>query len=105
MEQLVWKRRAGFTADIDRLFRAKQNLRINNQSTHNAGLFTSFWKWDNLTIPISFAKQTVLIAIHKMDLYEKSWNECNLSELQNNLLIATPLKEYNNRAGITPLYM
>ena len=50
---------------------------------------------------MSFAKLTVLIVNHQMDLNEKSWNECSLSELQNNLLIAPPLKESNNHADIT----
>ena len=50
---------------------------------------------------MNVAKLTVLIANHKMDLIEKSWNECTLSELQNNLLIAPPLKESNNHADIT----
>ena len=42
---------------------------------------------------VNFAEQTVPIAIHKMNLNEKSRNE---SELENNLLIAPLLKEYNN---------
>ena len=47
---------------------------------------------------MNFAKPTVPIAIRKINLNEKSWNE---SELENNLLIAPPLKESNNHADIT----
>ena len=44
---------------------------------------------------MNFAEQTVPIAIQKMNLNEKSWNE---SELENNLLIAPLLKESNNHS-------